>query len=123
MPVRFPPGCARLLTTPAVMASARTNTIGIVFAVRAEILLHLDDDVGVGEPHPVADGGAEHLGVDGALHYGDLEERLWLAGDAYQGAILKHETVAVVQRSCVRQNTALMGQMTGRKAQDDNRAD
>src|SRR6202045_3985162 len=33
----------------------------------------------------------------------DLEERLVLAGDAYQGAILEHETVAVVQRSCVRQ--------------------
>src|SRR5262249_57840308 len=29
-PVRFPPGCARLLTAPAVIASARTNTIGIV---------------------------------------------------------------------------------------------
>jgi hypothetical protein len=29
----------------------------------------------------------------------DLEERLGLAGDAYQGAILEHETVAVVQAS------------------------
>jgi hypothetical protein len=29
----------------------------------------------------------------------DLEERLGLVGDAYQGAILEHETVAVVQAS------------------------
>ena len=37
-----------------------------LLAVTAEILLHLDDDVGVGEPHPVAGGRAEHLGIDRA---------------------------------------------------------
>jgi hypothetical protein len=37
-----------------------------LLAVTAEILLHLDDDVGVGEPHPVSGGGTEHLGVDRA---------------------------------------------------------
>ena len=37
-----------------------------LLAVAAEVLLHLDDDVGVGEPHPVAGGGAEHVGIDGA---------------------------------------------------------
>ena len=37
-----------------------------LLAVTAEILLHLDDDVGVGEPHPVAGGRTEHLGVDRA---------------------------------------------------------
>ena len=36
-----------------------------LFAVGAEILLHLDDDVGVGQPYAVAGGGPEHLGVDG----------------------------------------------------------
>ncbi len=36
-----------------------------LLAVGAEILLHLDDDVGVGEPHAVAGGGAEHVGIDG----------------------------------------------------------
>src|SRR5262249_23548701 len=34
-----------------------------LLAVGAEVLLYLDDDVGVGEPHPVAGGGTEHLGV------------------------------------------------------------
>ena len=37
-----------------------------LLAVAAEILFHLDDDVGVGEPHPVAGGRAEHLGIDRA---------------------------------------------------------
>ena len=34
-----------------------------LLAVGGEILLHLDDEVGVGEPHAVAGGGAEHVGV------------------------------------------------------------
>ena len=37
-----------------------------LLAVAAEVLLDLDDEVGVGEPHPIAGGGTEHLGVDRA---------------------------------------------------------
>ena len=41
-----------------------------LLAVGAKILLHLDDEIGVGEPHAVAGGGAEHVGIDGALDPG-----------------------------------------------------
>src|SRR4029079_1039075 len=34
-----------------------------LFAVGREILLDLDDQIGVGEPHAVARGGSEHIGV------------------------------------------------------------
>ncbi len=37
-----------------------------LLAVGGEILLDLDDELGVGEAHPVAGRGAEHLGVVGA---------------------------------------------------------
>jgi hypothetical protein len=37
-------------------------------AVGGEVFFHLNDDVGVGEPHPVADGGPEHVRIGGALH-------------------------------------------------------
>jgi hypothetical protein len=39
-----------------------------LFAVGGEVLLDLDDDVGVGKPHPVARGRAEHVRIGGALH-------------------------------------------------------
>ena len=35
-------------------------------AVGGEILLDLDDDIGIGEPHAIARGRAEHVGIDGA---------------------------------------------------------
>src|SRR5262249_2725957 len=41
-----------------------------LLAVGAKILLHLDDDVGVGKAHAVAGRGTEHFGVDGALYLG-----------------------------------------------------
>ena len=41
-----------------------------LLAVGGEILLHLDDEVGVGEPHAVAGGGSEHVDIGAAL---DLE--------------------------------------------------
>ena len=44
------------------LAAAELNLL----AVTAEILLYLDDDIGVGEPHPISGGGTEHLGVDRA---------------------------------------------------------
>ena len=39
-----------------------------LLAIGGEVLLHLDDEVGVGEPHAVAGGRAEHVGIGGALH-------------------------------------------------------
>ena len=41
-----------------------------LLAVDGEVLLHLDDDVGVGEPHAVAGRRAEHVGIDGAGDFG-----------------------------------------------------
>ena len=37
-----------------------------LLAVGGEILLDLDEQLGVGEPHPVARGRAEHVGIGGA---------------------------------------------------------
>ena len=37
-----------------------------LLAIDGEILLDLDEELGVGEPDPVADGRAEHLGIGGA---------------------------------------------------------
>ena len=43
-----------------------------LLAVGGEILLHLDDEIGVGEPHAIAGGRAEHVGIDGALILTDI---------------------------------------------------
>jgi hypothetical protein len=40
-----------------------------LLAVGGEILLDLDDEIGVGEPHAVARGRAEHVGIDRAGHF------------------------------------------------------
>ena len=40
-----------------------------LLAVDGEILLHLDDEIGIGEPHPVAGGGSEHVGIDGTFDF------------------------------------------------------
>ena len=40
-----------------------------LLAVGGEILLDLDDEIGVGQPHPVAGGRAEHVGIDGTLYF------------------------------------------------------
>src|SRR5947209_7810710 len=37
-----------------------------LLAIGGKILLHLDDEIGVGQPHPIASGGAEHVGIEGA---------------------------------------------------------
>ena len=39
-----------------------------LLAVGGEILFDLNDQIGIGEPHAVADGGAEHVGIGRALH-------------------------------------------------------
>ena len=38
-------------------------------AIGGEILFHLDDEIGIGKPHPVADGGTEHVGIDGTFDF------------------------------------------------------
>ena len=40
-----------------------------LLAVGAKILFHLDDEIGVGEPHAVAGGRPEHVGIDGAAYF------------------------------------------------------
>ncbi len=37
-----------------------------LLAIGGEVLLHLDDEIGVGEPHAVAGRRTEHIGIDGA---------------------------------------------------------
>src|SRR5437660_1481594 len=37
-----------------------------LFAVHGEVLFHLDHEIGVGQPDPIADGGSEHLRVSRA---------------------------------------------------------
>ena len=58
-------GAARLALPHAVadhLAAAELDLLAIDRAVA----LDLDDELGVGEPHPVADGRAEHRGIGGA---------------------------------------------------------
>jgi hypothetical protein len=38
-----------------------------LLAIGGKILFDLDDEIGVGQPHPVAGGGAEHVGIDGTF--------------------------------------------------------
>ena len=40
-----------------------------LLAVDGEILFHLDDQIGVGQPHAVAGGRPEHVGIGRALHF------------------------------------------------------
>src|SRR6185437_14914599 len=40
-----------------------------LLAIGGEVLLHLDDEVGVGKPHLVAGGGPEHSGIDGTFDF------------------------------------------------------
>ncbi len=38
-------------------------------AIDGKILFHLDDEIGIRQPHPVAGGGAEHVGIEGAFYF------------------------------------------------------
>ena len=40
-----------------------------LLAIGGEILLDLDDEIGVGQPHLVAGGGPEHVGIDGTFDF------------------------------------------------------
>src|SRR5262245_15035900 len=53
-----------------------------LLAIDREILLHLDDEVGIREAHPVAHRGAEHLRIGGASHrVGHLRPTSVIQGD------------------------------------------
>ena len=58
-----------------------------LLAVDGEILLHLDDEIGVGEPHAVAGGRAEHVGIDVAADLGRHDEASEFAHDVLAEAV------------------------------------
>src|SRR4029077_6707849 len=44
-----------------------------LLAIGGEILLDLDNEIGIGQPNPIAGGGPEHVGIDGTFDlYGHL---------------------------------------------------
>ena len=57
---------ARRLRLPHAVADHLAAAELHLLAVGGEILLDLDEELGVGEPDPVAGGRAEHVGVGGA---------------------------------------------------------
>ncbi len=64
-------GCALLVgglglphAVPDHLAAAEFHLL----AVDGEILFDLDDQIGIGQPHPIAGGGPEHVGIDGTLY-------------------------------------------------------
>ncbi len=60
-----------------------------LLAIDGEVALHLDDQRGIGEAHPVAGGGAVHLGIEGAGnlqgHGGLVRSRDQIAGRMRRG--------------------------------------
>ena len=40
-----------------------------LLAINGEILLDLDDEIGIGQPHFITGGGPEHVGIDGTLDF------------------------------------------------------
>src|SRR5260370_7335740 len=72
---------------PAHLGSAEFHLL----AVDGEVLLDLDDEVGVGQPYPIAGGGPKHVGIDGTFYLGA------------QSVLLARSTVS----SNVRSSTAL----------------
>ena len=57
---------ARDLALPHAVADDLAAAEFHLLAIDGEVLLDLDEEFGVGEPHPVAGGRAEHVGVGGA---------------------------------------------------------
>ena len=59
-----------LLVGDLTLAHAVANHLAApefhLLAVGAEVLLDLDDEIGIGEPHAIAGRGAEHVGIDSA---------------------------------------------------------
>ena len=44
-------------------AAAEFHLVAVAAALRDEVALHLDEQIGIGEAHAVAHGGAKHFGV------------------------------------------------------------
>src|SRR5947209_5741064 len=59
----------RDLRLPHAVADHLAATELHLLAVCREVLLDFDDEIGVGKPHAVAGGWAEHIGVDRAFHF------------------------------------------------------
>src|SRR5260370_23498861 len=61
-----------LLVVDLGLANAVTDHLAAaelhLLAVDGEVLLDLDDEVSVGEPHPIAGRGPEHVGIDGTFY-------------------------------------------------------
>src|ERR1700757_39394 len=57
-----------LRLTHAVADDFATSEFDLL-AIGREVLLHLDDEVGIGEAHLVADRWAKHLRIGGTAHY------------------------------------------------------
>ncbi len=66
MTVSAAPSAPGRLPLPHAVADHLAAAELHLLAIGGEILLDLDEKLGVGEPHPVAGGGAEHVGVGGA---------------------------------------------------------
>jgi hypothetical protein len=66
------------LGLPHAVADHLAATELHLLAVNGEILFHLDDEIGIGEPHLVAGGGPEHVGIDRTFDFhGHVVLRLW----------------------------------------------
>ena len=62
-------GARDLALTHAVADHLATAELHLL-AVGGEVLLHLDDEIGIGEPHLVAGGRPEHVGIGGTRDTG-----------------------------------------------------
>ena len=75
-----------------------------LLAVDGEILLDLDDQVGVGEPHAVAGGGPEHVGIDAARDFTGIgrssELAHHVAAEAVDRALARRARTSVTSRVC-----------------------
>ena len=58
----------RCLRLPHAVADHLAAAELHLLAGDGEILLHLDDEIGVGEAHAIPRGGTEHVGIDGTFH-------------------------------------------------------
>ena len=74
MTVSTAPSLVRDLALPHAVADHLAAAELHLLAIGGTVLLDLDDEVGVGEAHAVAGGGAEHLGIDGTGDAGGHEQ-------------------------------------------------
>ena len=62
---RFGVGCGRRLAHAVAndLAAAKLDLVAVAAALGDEVAFYFDKEIGVGEPHLIASGGAEHLGI------------------------------------------------------------